>query len=80
MPSFFIMVEAMVKGPAASAVPAVNWMRTFTMSMGWMQQVANIPANEPVAKGLHAFHTGLSAMARSGHSFQGAGATGAMGA
>ena len=51
-------------GPAASAVPAVSWMRTFTMSMGWMQQVANMPAREPVAKGLAAFHTGLSAMAK----------------
>ena len=29
------------------------------------QQVANIPDSEPVAKGLHAFQTGLSAMARS---------------
>lgn len=31
-------------------------------SAAW-EQVANIPANDPVAKGLHAFHTGLSAMA-----------------
>ena len=31
-------------------------------SAAW-KQVANIPANDPVAKGLHAFHTGLSAMA-----------------
>ena len=26
------------------------------------EQVANMPAHDPVAKGLHAFHTGLSAM------------------
>jgi len=31
--------------------------------MGWMQQVANMPLMEPVTKGLHAFHTGLSDMA-----------------
>eukprot|EP00420_Gonyaulax_spinifera_P029880 CAMPEP_0197872484 /NCGR_PEP_ID=MMETSP1439-20131203/2593_1 /TAXON_ID=66791 /ORGANISM="Gonyaulax spinifera, Strain CCMP409" /LENGTH=50 /DNA_ID=CAMNT_0043491483 /DNA_START=7 /DNA_END=156 /DNA_ORIENTATION=- len=33
------------------------------MSTGWMQQVANMPAREPVAKGFTAFQAWLSAIA-----------------
>ena len=33
-------------------------MRVFTMSIGWMQQVAKQPAIEPVRNGLAACHAG----------------------
>lgn len=41
---------------------APSWMRTLTMSIGWMMQVAAMPERPPLKNGLAAFHTGLSAM------------------
>lgn len=35
---------------------APSWMRTFTISIGWMMQVAAMPDIPPLTKGLTAFH------------------------
>jgi hypothetical protein len=40
---------------------APSWMRTLTMSIGWMMHVAAMPLRPPLKKGLAAFQTGLSA-------------------
>jgi hypothetical protein len=37
---------------------APSWILTFTMSMGWMITVANIPLRPPFTNGLAAFHAG----------------------
>merc|ERR1719270_2778722 len=65
-PSFLIICDAIVTGEVAPPSAAPNWIRTLIMSIGWMQQVANMPLMEPVTKGLHAFQTGLSDMALDG--------------
>ena len=38
-----------------------SWMRTLTMSMGWMRHVDSMPLAPPLTNGLAAAHTGLIA-------------------
>jgi hypothetical protein len=48
VPSF-----AMISDATFSGLPtAPNWIRTFTISMGWMMVVAIIPDKPPFTKGL----------------------------
>ena len=42
---------------------APSWMRTLTMSTGWMMHVAAMPLRPPLTNGLAAFHAALSDMA-----------------
>lgn len=48
------------KGRLTGPPEAPSWMRTLTMSTGWMMQVAPIPDRPPLKNGLAAFQTELS--------------------
>lgn len=50
------------RSPLTGPPLAPSWMRTLTMSMGWMMQVAAMPLRPPFTNGLAVFHTGLSAI------------------